>query len=163
MSSSSPRPEPTAEAPLLQSACNESDAQLANVILNSNEVGKSPATRCGGDATAMRRRCNSDTTAMRPRRRRCNRAKTGAEIGAETSAVCAGISCKYLHIVTKSDIRAAHHCAGICKYVVLCLRYTCKYLPCQVHILLSQLQIHAQSDSYLQIVKCRYLLPSCHY
>jgi hypothetical protein len=59
---------------------------------NFNEVGNSPAMRCGGDAmrrqcdAAMRRRCNSDATAMRPRRcqmaMRRNRRESGAETGA---------------------------------------------------------------------------------
>jgi hypothetical protein len=176
--SSSLRPEPTAEAPLLQSACNESDAPLANVVLMklaSRQADDSNAMRRRCDA-AMRRRCDhcdSDMTAMRPRRRRCIRAEIGAESGAESGAVCAGISCKiqqdkkrivthtavgicrhFLHIVGHIGVRAAHRCADICKYVVLCLefdwKYTCKYLPLQVHILLSQLQMHAHSDSNLQ-------------
>ena len=98
MSSSSLRPEPAVvEAPLLQSAYNESAAPLAYVILMKSacrlrfvQRRDAAAMRCGCNAmAAAMRRCDGDATAMRPRRRRCNRAETGAETGAETSAACA--------------------------------------------------------------------------
>jgi hypothetical protein len=58
---------------------------------------------------------------------------------------------KYLHIVARSDYSAASHCAGICKYVFLCLKNTCTYLPPQVNKLLIQHQIHAHSDTYTHV------------
>ena len=99
MSSSSLRPEPAVvEAPLLQSAYNESAAPLAYVILMKSacrlrfvQRRDAAAMRCGCNAM---RRCDGDATAMRPRRRRCNRAETGAKTGAETGAVYAGIFAK---------------------------------------------------------------------
>ncbi len=132
----SPRgPEHTAEAPLLQSACKESDTPLANVFLK--KVGKSPATRCGGDAV---RPCNGDTTAM-PHCHSADRDATAQKPAQKSaqhmqiflekiqedsdtyrSGYLQAFLAKYLHIVAHSDIRAAHHCARFCKYAVLCLK-----------------------------------------
>ena len=102
MSSSSLRSEPAAEASLLQSACNESAAPLANVILMKLESRQAtPATRCGayamrrsdGDATAMRRRCDGDATAQTAIQPRTGGAQKPAG-GAETGTEYADISCK---------------------------------------------------------------------
>ena len=96
--------------------------------------------RC--DATAMQQRCDCDATAQMAIRR--NRRESGAEIGANPAQKPAQyvklfppkiqkdsdtyisrylqiFLSKYPHIVAHSDIRAAHQCAGICNYVVLCL------------------------------------------
>jgi hypothetical protein len=40
---------------------------------------------------------------------------------------------------------------------------TCTYLLSQVYILLFQLQIPTYSDTYMQIVTCRYWIPTCQY
>ncbi len=67
VSSSILRPEPAAEAPHLQSACNESTAPLKNVIpmklasrLRFVQRRDAAPMRCG-DATAMPRRCDRNT------------------------------------------------------------------------------------------------------
>ena len=177
MSSSSLRPEPAVvEAPLLQSAYNESAAPLAYVILMKSTSRLRFQQRC--DAAAMRRRCDGDATAMRPRRRQCNRAETGAETGAVYAGIFAKIQqdsdkyssrylwvfhAKYLQIPAHSDIRlptTVPVSASMSSYV---MTNTCTYLLSQVHILLIQLQIPTYSDTYMQIVTCRYWIPTCQY
>ena len=137
------RSEPTAEAALLQSAFNAPDAPLANVILMKSATRQrrdAAVMRCDGDA--MQQRCDCDATAQMAIRR--NRRESGAEIGANPAQKPAQyvmlfppkiqkdsdtyisrylqiFLSKYLHIVAHSDFRAAHQCAGICNYVVLCL------------------------------------------
>ncbi len=122
--SSTIRPEPAAQDPRLQSACNESAAPLANVILMKSPAFRA-ATRCGADAM---RRCDGDVTAMRPRRRRCNRAGTGAETagdGAETGTEFKyntdKIQTRYMYLQYKHDtvhtrIRYIHIQANICTF-----------------------------------------------
>ncbi len=72
---------------------------------------------------------------------------------------------KYLHKDAHSDIRmpiTVPVSASMSSYV---MTNTYTYLISQVHILLSQLQIHANTvtDTYMQIVYCRYRIPKCQY
>ncbi len=166
-----------AQGPLLRQRVG---CQCTTGICNSNEVGKSPAfraaTRCGADAM---RRCDGDATAMRPRRRRCNRTETVRNrsrnwrrnrrsicryfLQKYSSRYVQAFLARYLHIVAHSDIRAAYHCADSASMSSYVMTNTCTYILPQVHILLSQLQIHAHSDTYMQIVNCRYWIPSWQY
>ena len=70
---------------------------------------------------------------------------------------------KYLHIDAHSDIRmpiTVPVSASMSSYV---MTNTYTYLLSQVHILLSQLQIHANTGTYMQIKHCRYRIPTCQY
>jgi hypothetical protein len=89
-------------------------------------------------------------------------AKTQQDSYTYSSRYLQAFLAKYLHIVAHSDIRAAHHCAGICNCVVICLKkylqipnpsgpHTAqckyKYLTHQVHTLPS-----ANNCKYMHIV-----------
>ena len=127
MSSSSLRPEPAVvEAPLLQSAYNESAAPLAYVILMKSacrlrfvqrrdaaamRCGCNAMRRCDGDATAMRRRCDradGDATAQKPARKPAQKPAQYMQVFLQ----------KYSRIVTIQQV-------GICRYFI---QDTCKYL-----------------------------------
>ena len=127
MSSSSLRPEPAVvEAPLLQSAYNESAAPLAYVILMKSacrlrfvqrrdaaamRCGCNAMRRCDGDATAMRRRCDradGDATAQKPARKPAQKLAQYMQVFLQ----------KYSRIVTIQQV-------GICRYF---MQDTCKYL-----------------------------------
>ena len=127
MSSSSLRPEPAVvEAPLLQSAYNESAAPLAYVILMKSacrlrfvqrrdaaamRCGCNAMRRCDGDATAMRRRCDradGDATAQKPARKPAQNLAQYMQVFLQ----------KYCRIVTIQQV-------GICRYFI---QDTCKYL-----------------------------------
>jgi hypothetical protein len=127
MSSSSLRPEPAVvEAPLLQSAYNESAAPLAYVILMKSacrlrfvqrrdaaamRCGCNAMRRCDGDATAMRRRCDradGDATAQKPARKPAQKLAQYMQVFLQ----------KYSRIVTIQQV-------GICRYFI---QDTCKYL-----------------------------------
>ena len=127
MSSSSLRPEPAVvEAPLLQSAYNESAAPLAYVILMKSacrlrfvqrrdaaamRCGCNAMRRCDGDATAMRRRCDradGDATAQKPARKPAQKLAQYMQVFLQ----------KYSRIVTIQQV-------GICRYS---MQDTCKYL-----------------------------------
>ncbi len=140
--------------------------------------------RCGADA--MRRRCDGDATAMR---RRCNiataqsPAQKPVQNPAQYMQVVLPKSCrivsdsdtyssrpgyvsvfhaKYLQIPAHSDIRlptTVPVSASMSSYV---MTNTCTYLFSQVHrdILLIQLQIPTYIDTYMQIVTCRYWIPT---
>jgi len=127
MSSSSLRPEPAVvEAPLLQSAYNESAAPLAYVILMKSacrlrfvqrrdaaamRCGCNAMRRCDGDATAMRRRCDradGNSTAQKPARKPAQKLAQYMQVFLQ----------KYSRIVTIQQV-------GICRYF---MQDTCKYL-----------------------------------
>jgi len=127
MSSSSLRPEPAVvEAPLLQSAYNESAAPLAYVILMKSacrlrfvqrrdaaamRCGCNAMRRCDGDATAMRRRCDradGGATAQKPARKPAQKPAQYMQVFLQ----------KYSRIVTIQQV-------GICRYF---MQDTCKYL-----------------------------------
>ncbi len=131
------------------------------VKCNSNKVGKSPAaTRCDGDAM---RRCDGDATAQKLAQKQAQkpaqymqvfRAKIQKDSDTYSSRYFLQNTYTWLHIGTSGLPTTVPVPASMLSY---------KCLPRQVYILLSQLQIHANSDSCLQIVKCRYWIPSCHY
>ena len=89
---------------------------------NFNEVGNSPATRCGGDAmrrrwdaTAMQQRCDCDATAQMAIRR--NRRESGAEIGANPAQKPAQYVKVFPPKIQKdSDTYLSHTAVGICRY-----------------------------------------------
>jgi len=145
MSSSSLRPEPAVvEAPLLQSAYNESAAPLAYVILMKSacrlrfvqrrdaaamRCGCNAMRRCDGDATAMRRRCDradGDATAQKPARKPAQKLAQYMQVFLQkysriVTHTAVGIcryfmqnTCKYLHIVTSG-------CPPLCLYLQVCL------------------------------------------
>ncbi len=87
---------------------------------------------CGGDAIAMRLLCDrADGDAQKPAQKLAQKpAQKPAQyvkvfLAKNTARYLQVFLAKYLHIVAHRDIRAAHHCAGICNCVVICLK---KYL-----------------------------------
>ena len=113
-------------------------------------------------------RCNAlpmqcgDATAMWPRRRRCNRAETGAETGAVCAQDRFKIDAEFRQ--NNDKIQTSYMQIQTCMYVLVSIpKMQTSYRLIETQYCSGEIHIHTHSSTYMHILYCLYWIQTCMY